>query len=135
DIQSAQQPETWTPHQRYEPRNRQRKPKECELDLVAVVSGGTTMAYVTRMDEVLHLQRDEVVPHQPYEVRRRDDGRSQRSVPEPPAAQMTALRWQSSDCHNQRDHQERDRVFRKHAQPEPNTGANPIALVASTQDP
>ena len=50
------------------------------------------------MDEVFHLDGDEVVGCEPDEIGRGDDGGDECAVPEETVTQMVARRWKDGEC-------------------------------------
>jgi len=63
----------------------------------ALVPIGPPLAHIASVNELLHLQRDEVMTSKPEKIGRGDEGGREHLVPEEPATQMTALRWQNDD--------------------------------------
>ena len=108
DVEGAEQAESGDSQERDEAGDGERKGEEREFDLVGVVAVGAALANVTGVDEVLHLQGDEVVAGKPDEIGGGDDGSGERAVPEPPATQMMALRWQDDKGDEQADDRECD---------------------------
>jgi len=86
------------------------------------------------VDEVLHTERDEVVAGEPEEVGRGDDSGGERSQPEPPCAQVMALRRQDEKGGEEADDGEGDGVFGEHANADADADTDPVSFVAGAKE-
>ncbi len=77
---------------RNKPGNGNEEAEHRVLELVAVELVGAAEANVAGVDEVLHLQGDEVMMREPDQIGSGEDGCREDAAPEPAAAQVMALR-------------------------------------------
>jgi len=92
------------------------------------------VADVARVDELLHVDGDEVMAGEPDEIGRGYDGGGQGSEPEPAAAQVVALRREEYEPGEQSGDGECDGVFGEHPDADGYANADPVALVFGAKE-
>jgi hypothetical protein len=78
------------------------------------------------MDEMLHLQCDEVVACEPEDVWAGNDDGRYCAIPEPSATKMMALRREKGKCRHQTDHRKSDGILRKYANADSDSNTDPV---------
>ena len=133
DVKRTEQAEARATQQRNEAGDREWESEEGELELIGVVGLGAAVADIARVDELFHVDGDEVMAHEPEEIRRRDDCGRQHSVPEPARTEVMALGREDDERRQQARGRESDGVLREHADADGCADTDPVPLVTRTQ--